>query len=107
MHALRAEETRHLLSYTARLTETCPTRRAAHLVSEIHARLSRVGMAPQNAFDMPLSREEFAEALALKTSTAQRALDKLHHDRHLTRRGSRIAINDPANLAQRAGFVMH
>jgi CRP-like cAMP-binding protein len=107
MQALRAEEVRHLLSHAARLTETCPTKRVAHLVCEIHARLNRVGMAPENAFDMPLSREEFGEALALKTSVAQRALDKLHHDKHLTRRGSRIVISEPARLAQRAGFILH
>lgn len=107
MQALRAEETRHLLSHTARLTESCPTKRVAHLMSEIHARLNRVGMAPANAFDLPLSRDELGEALALKSSTAQRALDRLHRDRHLIRRGSRIAITDPARLAQRAGYLTH
>ena len=107
MQALRAEETRHLLSHTVRLTESCPTKRTAHLMSEIHARLNRVGMAPANAFDMPLSREELGEALALKASTAQRALDRLHRDKHLVRRGTRIAINDPARLAQRAGYMTH
>lgn len=107
MQALRAEETRHLLSHAARLTETCPTKRVAHLMSEIHTRLNRVGMAPANAFELPLSREELGEALALKTNVAQRALDKLHRDRHLIRRGSRIAINDPARLAQRAGYMVN
>ena len=55
-------------------------RRIAHLICEMHLRLSHVGLVEEDRFDMPLTQEELGDALGLTPVHTNRMLKRLHEE---------------------------
>ena len=78
--------------------------RVAHLVCEVHARLHHVGLAPKDAFDLPLTQEDLADALGLTEVHVSRTLRRLREDGLMTFRRGEIVVTDMPRLRELAQF---
>ncbi len=78
--------------------------RLAHFLLEIHARLTMVGLADGNAFDLPISQEVMSDALGLSVPHLNRMLSKLRTDRMIARADRRVELLDPEALRRLAHF---
>lgn len=68
-----------------------PTERLAHLLLEIHWRLTVIGIASESAFDLPFTQEMLSDALGLSVPHVNRTLSRLKaegmicvDERHIT-----------------------
>ena len=82
--------------------------RLAHLLCELHFRLSTVGMVTSGVqFELPMTQAEIGEALGLSTVHVNRTIQQLRR-RKLVAMGHRtVAILDVAGLAAIAWFDGH
>lgn len=78
--------------------------RIGHLICEMHARLRNVGLAPEGAFELPLTQEELGDALGLTPIHISRMLKRLRDEKLLTFKNQRIVIADVARLRELVGF---
>lgn len=81
-----------------------PVERLAHLLLEIHARLSIVGLAAGNVFDLPISQEIMSDALGLSVPHLNRMLAKLRNDGMVVAADRRVELVDLKGLQQLAHF---
>jgi len=81
-----------------------PVERLAHLLLEFHARLSMVGRASANAFDLPISQEVMSDALGLSVPHLNRMLAKLRKDGMVVAAERRIELIDMKALQRLAHF---
>jgi CRP-like cAMP-binding protein len=79
-----------------------PVERLAHFLLEMHARLSAVGHARGNAFDLPISQEVMSDALGLSVPHLNRMLAKLRKDGMVVAADRRVELVDVKGL-QRLG----
>jgi CRP-like cAMP-binding protein len=78
--------------------------RMAHLLCELHHRLSAIGRTQAGTFDLPISQSELGDCLGLSTVHTNRVLKTLREDRLIrTERGSFELLDMPA-LKQRGDF---
>ncbi|HZQ00512.1 MAG TPA: Crp/Fnr family transcriptional regulator [Reyranella sp.] len=78
--------------------------RLAHFLLEMHARLSTVGMADGNVFDLPISQEVISDALGLSVPHLNRMIAKLRADRMIAIAERRVELLDPQGLRMLAHF---
>lgn len=78
--------------------------RVAHLVCELHARMTRIGMAKDEGFDLPLTQEQLADALGLTSVHVNRTLQRLRSEGILSILHHVLTINDAERLRAAAGF---
>lgn len=78
--------------------------RIAHLICEIHVRLSMVGLAHGGEFALPMTQPDLAEACGITGVHVNRVLRLLRERGLMTFRGGVVRIHDPTALAAIAEF---
>jgi CRP-like cAMP-binding protein len=78
--------------------------RVAHLILELHRRLTQAGLGAADAVELPLTREVMADALGLSPVHISRTLSFLRDRKLLSTNGRKIELLDPAGLARLAQF---
>jgi CRP-like cAMP-binding protein len=78
--------------------------RLAHFLLEIHGRLSMVGLAKNNTFDLPISQEVMSDALGLSVPHLNRMMAKLRSDKMVAVADRRIELIDTEGLRKLAHF---
>ena len=78
--------------------------RIAHVICELHARLRNVGLGSEEAFELPLTQEELADALGLTAVHINRTLKELRVQQVMSFKRQNIIIEDMAALRRMADF---
>ena len=81
--------------------------RLAHLLCEFARRLERAGLGSTQAFDLPMTQEQLADALGLTPVHVNRVLKQLEVDGLITRERRFIRIPHWEALSRVAGFNDH
>jgi hypothetical protein len=74
------------------------TERMAHLVLELHRRLSDAGLSNGQRFPMPLRQGALGDALGMSTVHANRTLQKLRTNGLIEYSGVEMTIREPERL---------
>ena len=78
--------------------------RVAHLLCELHVRMTMIGLVEGNRFDLPLTQEELSDAVGLTAVHTNRVLQRLRKG-NLIASGSRtLTVLDVDALRRAAGF---
>ena len=78
--------------------------RIAHLVCEMFARLRNVGLTTGDAFELPLTQVDLADATSLTPVHVNRVLKRLREQGLMTFRAGHVVILDIARLRALSGF---
>ena len=78
--------------------------RAAHLFSELLLRAGLVGLAPQDAFALPLTQADLADTMGLSPVYVNRMLQRMRGDGLITLERRRLTIHLPERLAELGAF---
>lgn len=78
--------------------------RMAHLICEIHFRLSLIGAVKQDQFFFPLTQDDLADVLGLTPVHINRKLQQLRQEDLISLRSRQLKILDLRELQQIAGF---
>jgi len=78
--------------------------RMAHLLCELQVRLKAIGLAEENGCELPITQNEFADALGLSTVHVNRIIQDLRRDSLIVLRGSVLEIPDWGALCAAAEF---
>lgn len=78
--------------------------RAAHLLCELHMRLTIIGAARPNGFDLPINQTELGECLGLTVVHTNRVLRELRQRNLVTFAKGCVTILDSAGLKSLAEF---
>jgi len=79
--------------------------RFAHLMLELHGRLSRVGLAQDDRFAMPLTQHALADVLGFSVVHVNRTLQQLRRDRLLDVRNGMAVLMQRDRLQELAGWM--
>jgi CRP-like cAMP-binding protein len=90
----------HLVNLGRRSAEE----RMAHLLMELSARLTLVGMGDGTGFDCPLTQYHLADALGLSAVHVNRVLRHLREEGFVTFQKRRVVFDDFDRLKELAGF---
>ncbi len=101
--AERQDEAR-LLDHITRLGRQSAYERVAHLLLELHGRMTTAGLARGPSFSMPLTQEVLADALGLSIVHVNRVLQQLRRERLLEMRAGKATLLQPQLLAEIADF---
>jgi CRP-like cAMP-binding protein len=72
--------------------------RMAHLLLELHARLTEIGEARGDSFNLPVKQEVLADALGLSLVHVNRTLQQMRRDRLVDMRGAQMTFLDRGAL---------
>ncbi|MEG3168086.1 Crp/Fnr family transcriptional regulator [Sphingomonas sp. LB3N6] len=78
--------------------------RVAHLICELHARMSNLGLLQQIEFDLPLTQEHLGDALGLTAVHVNRVLKRLRDEGLMTLQNRMLTLLDASLLAKAASF---
>lgn len=78
--------------------------RMAHLLCELNIRMRAVGLVEEIGFDIPVTQNEFADALGLSTVHVNRVLQDLRKDGLIVLRGGLLNIPNWEALKEAAEF---
>lgn len=78
--------------------------RTAHLLCEFALRLEMAGLGEKCNYELPMTQEQLADALALTSVHTNRTLKTLGEDRLITRTQRSVKIDDWAKLAEVGDF---
>jgi len=78
--------------------------RLAHLICELHVRLTVIGQADDRGFVMPITQVELADALGISSVHVNRVLQEMRNQHLVAWKGSRIDIVDWDTLTRAAEF---
>lgn len=81
--------------------------RVAHVICELFARLSLVGLADPNSFAFPVTQMDLADATGLSTVHVNRTLQELRASGLITLRERHVIIHDLEGLSRMAMFTPH
>jgi CRP-like cAMP-binding protein len=104
MAAGASEQEARLLDSLVRLGRQTAYERVAHLLLELHRRLSVVGLAYDQRFSMPLTQEVLSDALGLSVVHVNRILQQLRREHLIELRSGGAILRAPAQLAIIADF---
>jgi CRP-like cAMP-binding protein len=93
-----------LLDHVVRLGRQTAYERTAHLLLELHWRLSLIGQADGHRFAMPLTQEVLADFLGLSIVHVNRTLQQLRRERLIEMSGSHVVLLEAAQLAVIADY---
>jgi CRP-like cAMP-binding protein len=100
----RCEETA-LLDHVVRLGCQSALQRTAHLLLELHHRLSVIGFVHNGTYPMPLTQDTLGELLGLSLVHINRIVSQLRREKLAAIRGGVVTIEDFARLALLADRV--
>lgn len=78
--------------------------RIAHLLCELHLRMTMVGLVNYNRFSLPLTQDVLADATGLTAVHTNRTLQKLRGEGLIDLHGGMLTVLDLEKLRQVAGF---
>jgi CRP-like cAMP-binding protein len=78
--------------------------RTAHLVCEVFVRMSSLGLADRDSFQLPLTQVAMADALGLSAVHINRVLQDLRGEGLIASRGRTVVIRDWTGLAKAGDF---
>ena len=78
--------------------------RVAHLLCELHLRMTMVGLVERDHFDLPLTQEELADAVGLTPVHTNRVLQRLRKAGLIELRGRALTVLDVEAIRRAAGF---
>lgn len=93
------QNTARLADQAVRLGRLTAYERMAHLLLELHGRLSCAGLTDGGRFEMPLTQEMLADALGLSVVHVNRTLQQLRRDRIIELVRSRVRIKGIERLS--------
>ena len=105
--ALAAEEEELLLNHVVRLGPLTAYERMVHLLLELHARLSRVGLVENGSFDFPFTQETLADTLGLSIVHVNRMLQRLRLEQLIEVGRSRITLLDLERMRDVCEFKLN
>jgi CRP-like cAMP-binding protein len=79
--------------------------RVAHIICELFARLSMVGLADASSFAFPVTQMELADTIGLSTVHVNRTLQELRAAGLITLKGRQMIIHDLDALSRTAMFT--
>lgn len=79
--------------------------RIAHLLCELHARMTLVGLVDANRLALPLTQEQLADATGLTAIHVNRTLQRLRGDNLIEIGSGMLTVLDVAKLRLAAGFT--
>jgi CRP-like cAMP-binding protein len=94
----------YLLNQVVRIGRQTAYERVAHLILELHARLTTVGLAEDWTYALPLTQEILADALGLSVVHLNRTLQQLRREGLIEFRSSKMTILQPGALEAAANF---
>jgi CRP-like cAMP-binding protein len=100
-----AEDEEFLTNQIIRLGSPSPVERLAHLLLEMHARLTAAGLATDRDFFMPMTYETLAEALAVTPKIAKRSMKRLKRKGLAKFRYGRVKLLSPGELQRMSDFT--
>jgi CRP-like cAMP-binding protein len=89
----------------ASIGRTAARARVSSLLCEIYGRLSMLGLAEDDAIQLPLTQEEIGDATGLTAVHVNRMMRALVEDGLIERQGSQLRILDEARLCADANYV--
>lgn len=101
---LAAQEAAHYAEHIIDVGRRTPVERLAHLLLEIHSRLTVVGLADEFAFNLPFTQEMMSDALGLSVPHLNRTLMKLRADGLIAVNDRRVEIVDRKAIELLAQF---
>lgn len=93
-----------LTEWLACLGRRSTRERLAHLLCELQVRLHHAGLSGDGGYMLPLTQQDFGDALGVSTIHINRTLKSLRDDRLVLFRSGRMHIADVAALREVAGF---
>ena len=102
--ALEKNQEMRLINQIVRAGRQTAYERLAHLLLEFNDRLSKVGLAQNNSFAMPLTQEILADGLGLSVVHVNRTLQQLRREQLLTLTDGIATLLEPEKLARIADF---
>ena len=78
--------------------------RVAHLLCELHLRMTIVGLVERNHFDLPLTQEDLADAAGLTPVHTNRVLQRLRKAGLIELGGRALTVLDVDAIRRAAGF---
>ena len=78
--------------------------RMAHVMCELVVRLRAVGLAPDDAYELPMTQSEFADALGISTVHVNRTLQAMRADGLIRLSGNQLTIPDWEKLKEAGEF---
>ncbi len=101
---LAVQDTANYVEHIVDVGRRTPIERLAHLLLEIHSRLTLVERAGENAFVLPFTQEMMSDALGLSVPHLNRMLTKLRADGMLTINERRVEFIDLKAISLLAQF---
>lgn len=101
---LAAQEAAHYAEHIIDVGRRTPIERLAHLLLEIHSRLTVVGLADEFAFNLPFTQEMMSDALGLSVPHLNRTLGQLRAEGLIALGERRVEILDRKALELIAQF---
>jgi CRP-like cAMP-binding protein len=95
-----------LLNQLLRAGRQSAYERVAHLILELHYRLSLVGLANGKSFSLPLTQEVLADALGLSIVHLNRTLQQLRREGMISFKSSVMHLLKPEALKEAGDFRM-
>jgi len=96
----QAVEEAQMLDHLVRLGRQTALERTAHLLMELHGRLSAAGLSNGWEFPLPLTQEILADALGLSVVHTNRTLQQLRRQNLIESRNGHVTIREPEELAR-------
>jgi CRP-like cAMP-binding protein len=97
-------EEAYLLNQLVRVGRQTAYERTAHLILELHERLSLVGLADESSVPIPLTQEILADALGLSVVHLNRTLQQLRRNQLIEFKSGLVRLLQPDVLADIADF---
>lgn len=96
-----------LRDHIVRLGSLNAYQRTAHLLLDLHTRLSVVGLVRQNSFRIPFTQDTFASLLGLSVVHVNRTLQALRRHKLIVLKAGSVTLVDPDALATVASYALH
>jgi CRP-like cAMP-binding protein len=101
--AARDDEAR-LIDHVVRLGRQTAYERLAHLILELHARLTMIGSVQEDGFEFPLTQEVLADVLGLSVVHVNRTLQQFRRERLIDLRSGQLRLLNPELLVAVSDF---
>jgi len=99
-----AQDAAHYAEHIINVGRRTPVERLAHLLLELHSRLSVVGSAEEFAFNLPFTQEMMSDALGLSVPHLNRMLTKLRAEGLIAVNERRVEFVDFREIQRLAQF---
>ncbi len=94
-----------LLDHVVRLGRQTAYERVAHMLLELHHRMTIVGLSQGGSYDAPLTQEVMADALGLSVVHTNRTLQQLRRERMIVFEGGKVTLLAIELLAAAADYA--